>query len=200
METTLLTDRYDMSDLELADAAGAGEARAARLLVERLMPRVRTTIHYLTPRDRDADDLVQLSLIEILHSVTSFRGECSLEVWSHRIVVRTAMRYLKERRARPLLTSSTEDSGKVDFTTPEDHAERRQLRCYLRALLERLPLEQRTAIVFRYVHSCTPGEIAEITRVPLNTVRERLRVGRKRLRRYLVREPALRAWMERRGQ
>ncbi len=191
-------DRYEMSDLQLARAATVGDERATRTIVERLMPRVRTTVHYLTPRDRDADDLVQLSLIEILRSLASFRGQCSLEVWSHRIVVRTAMRHIKERRAKDILASPVEDAAAVDLTTPEDHVQRHQLRCHLKALLERLPLEQRAAIVFRYVHSCTPNEIAEITEVPLNTVRERLRVGRKKLRRYLVREPALRSWMERR--
>jgi RNA polymerase sigma-70 factor (ECF subfamily) len=199
METPRLFDGSEMSDLQLAESATAGEERAARTIVERLMPRVRTTVHYLTPRDRDADDLVQLSLIEILRSVAGFRGECSLEVWSHRIVVRTTMRYLKERRARSDYASPVAEVCAVDSSTPEEHTERFQLRRHLKSLLERLPLEQRMALVFRYVHSCTPTEIAVITDVPLNTVRERLRIGRKRLRRYLMREPSLLAWRERRA-
>ena len=200
METTLLPKRDDIPDLQLARAAAAGDVIAARQLVERLMPRVRTTVHFLAPRDRDADDIVQLSLMEILRAAPSYRGECAIEVWSHRIVVRVAMRHLKKRHGRNILAAPIEDAAAVDPTTPEEHVARHQLRRHLKALLKRLPLEQRTAIVLRYVQSCTPIEIAEVTEVPLNTVRERLRVGRKKLRRLLAREPALLAWWERRGQ
>jgi RNA polymerase sigma-70 factor (ECF subfamily) len=187
----------EMSDSDLATQAASGDKAAKRKLVERLMPRIRSTIHYLAPKDRDADDLVQLTFIEILHSISSFRGECLLETWASKIAVRTAMHHLKKRRFH--LWSKDEEAKEPSHNvTPERQSEQLQLRRHLKQLLERLPLEQCTVIVLRFVHGMSLNEIAEVTESPLNTARERLRVGRQKFQRYMLQDTVLVDWMERR--
>ena len=46
----------------------------------------------------DFEDYAQASMIEILQSVGSFRGDASLEKWAERITVRTTMRLLRRNR------------------------------------------------------------------------------------------------------
>ena len=184
-------------DRELAAAAAGGDRRASRLLAERLMPRVRTLVRYLVADDRDADDLVQLALIEILRSLRNFRGESRLEAWADRIAVRTAMRELKRRRWREGIVALDDPRPPEVASTQDSDLERRQLRRHLGELLGRLPPEQRVVVVLRLVHGYPPAEIAEVVGAPLNTVRDRLRVGRRKLRRLLVRDPILREWAER---
>ena len=96
-------------DLALARAAGRGEAQACRELAERLLRRVRLTVTYLAAGDRDADDLMQVSLIEILRVAGTYRGESSLERWADRIAVRTALRALKQRRRREQIVQLGDD-------------------------------------------------------------------------------------------
>ena len=95
-----MIDDFDDNDgdLLLARAAAEGQAMARRRLAERMLPRVRNMVHYLVFEDPDADDLVQLSLVEILQSIRTFGGRSTLETWADRITVRTCMRALKRRQ------------------------------------------------------------------------------------------------------
>ena len=144
-------------------------------MAERLIDRVRTTVSYLAPNHPDADDLIQRALIEILRSAGSFRGESALETWADRIASRTAMRLLKQRARH------AEVSG-------EDEAAKAGLRTRLAGLLSRLSPERRAAVVLHYVHGYSVQEISEITETPANTVRDRLRVGKALLRKYMLKD------------
>ena len=167
-------------------------------MVERLLPRVRTLVHYLAAGDRDADDLVQLSLVQLLRSAGAFRGDSRLEAWADRITIRTSLRYLKRRRwreQRVCLEPHDEPAGAAGQLSA---AERQQLRPHLLGLLQRLAPEQRVTVVLRLMHQYSLEEIAAVTGAPVNTVRDRLQVGRRKLRRLLVRDPVLRDWVRRR--
>ena len=188
-----------LSDVDVAAIAARGDVAAKRVVADRLFSSVRAMVHYLAPRDRDADDIVQMALIEILRSCGTFRGECRLEVWAYRIAVRTAMRHLKDRRARHRLAEQKEHQIPVEHHTPEHCAEQVQLRHRIKAHLGRLPVAQRTAVVLRFVHGLRAEEIAETLEIPLNTARERLRVGRKKLRKLVVKDRELAEWIGRMG-
>ncbi len=192
-----LHEKRRKSDATLTVAAASGDMAAKRLLVDRLLSSVRTTLHYLAPGDRDADDLVQSAMIEILRSVGSFRGAGNLELWACRVAIRTAMHYLRNRRSRHRLLPEAPPLEPIDTETPEASFERLRLRRRIKAVLERMPIEQRTALVLRFVHGLGPEEIADVMECPLNTARERLRVGRKRFLRFSMRDAALREWAER---
>ena len=189
--------RLSLSDVDIATMAARGDLSAKRVMVDRLFSKVRTTVHYIAPRDRDADDIVQLSLIEILSAAGGFRGECRMEVWAYRIVVRTAIRHLRHRSSHHRLMDPETSPPPMDPHTPEEWAEQAQLRARLKILLDKLPVAQRTAVVFRFVHGLTAAEIGDIMDIPLNTARERLRVGRKRLRKLIKRDDVLSVWIER---
>ena len=75
------------SDRALALAAAAHDAAARRRVVERLLDRVRTTVYYLAPAHPDADDMVQMALVEVLRGLGGFRGDARLETWADRINV-----------------------------------------------------------------------------------------------------------------
>jgi hypothetical protein len=63
-------------DLALARAAAGKDAQALSALLDRVFDRVRRTTSYLAQGRADAEDLLQLALIEIARSVSGFRGEC----------------------------------------------------------------------------------------------------------------------------
>ena len=184
-------------DRELARAAAAGDRQARRVLLDRLLDRVRITVSCLNGGAADTDDLVQVSLIQILRSIGSFRGVSRLETWADRIAVRTAMRLIKSRRRRPEVALDRVSVDQADTGPgPEGELARRQISRRLAALLGRLSPERRSVVTLCLVHEYRVSEIAEITGAPLNTVRDRLRVGRKQLRKMIAGDPVLADWME----
>jgi len=184
-------------DLRLTTAAAAGEPTARRLMAQRLLERVRTTVRYLSGDHRDQDDFVQLSLLEILRSAANYAGKSSLEAWSDRITLRTTMRLIRRGRARDDRISFSEPEAPApDGWTGGDHG-RLAMRRHLARQLGRLSPERRSALVLRLVHGYAVEEIAELTGAPHNTVRDRLARGRRQLRLMLEKDPAFAAWVTR---
>ena len=185
-------------DHALAARVGRGEVTAARELVERLLERVRATVCYLVASDPDAEDLVQAAIVEILCSAARFRGDARLETWADKITVRCTLRAISRRRRRDSQRVAC-DEGEPwvgDDVDAEQALMQRQLQRRVAARLQQLPAEQRAALVLRFVHGYAPAEIAELTDAPLNTVRDRLRVGKRKLRRLCDKDPLLRQWSE----
>ena len=187
---------YRQDELALAQRAAADNEVAMRQLADRLLNSVRTTVHYLSPKDAEADDMAQHAMIEILRSVHSFRGDCQLETWATRITVRTAIRHLKKRRSGlSWLEKLTHMPGEPSVS-PEQISETYQLRRRVRHILGKLSLPQRTVLVLKLVHGFSIEEIAAATESPVNTVRERLRIARKKFRNYTLLDPVLSGWGE----
>lgn len=182
-------------DAGLAAAAGRREPAAQRELVERVLDQTRRVVGYVVGGRGDADDVVQIALIQILGAAAAFRGDCTLEFWATRIAVRTAIRELRRRRRRE--TASELVDGNPGTAAPADEeAQARGVRARLAAALGKLTPERRVAVVLHHVEGYGIPEIATMTEAPINTVRDRLRTGRRQLRRRILADPALRGWLE----
>jgi len=183
-------------ELELARRAASGDPSARRAVVGLLLDRVRTTVKYLSAGDRDADDCVQLSLLEILAALPGFRGESPLSPWADRIAVRTSMRVLKRRRFRESRVALVAEPLPGPGANREDPRVRLEVRRRLAGHLEVLDLDARSTVVLKLVHGYSVDEIAGLMDVPRDTVKGRLKRGRKILRRRLEQDPALVGWAQ----
>jgi RNA polymerase sigma factor (sigma-70 family) len=169
-------------DSELVALAAAGDPAAQRLLVERLRRRVGTVSLAILGNPHDAEDAVQSILLEILRSAASFRGD-SLLAWSDRIAVRMAMHQARERRVRSARRAEDEVEA-VPATDPARLGSQAIPRPVQEYLAE-LPEARRTALVLRHVMDYSIDEIAELTGVSPNTVKDRLLQGREQMRRRI---------------
>jgi RNA polymerase sigma-70 factor (ECF subfamily) len=193
------------SDRDLARAAAGGDRAAQREVVDRLLDRTALTVRCLAGNDPELDDLVQQAIVEILQALGSFRGESSLETWAQRITARTAMRRLKQRRWRGkivLLDSTRETTS--DRPGPDRQLNRHRVASRLQELIGTLSEERRQVVTLRLVLGHGVDEIAELTGMKINTVRDRLAVARRQLRKKIHCDPLLREYrdtvlQERRG-
>jgi RNA polymerase sigma-70 factor (ECF subfamily) len=96
------------------------------------------------------------------------------------VVARTTFAYLKKARKDEAVAVDGPDLQSVPHPgdPPDRYAERRTAV----ELLDRLPAEQRHALVLHHVLGMSVPEIARELEVPDETVRSRLRLGRNRLR------------------
>jgi RNA polymerase sigma-70 factor, ECF subfamily len=144
-----------------------------------LLPRVRNLIRYLVHGDQDVDDIAQEALLAVLRGLSSFRGDGSLESWADRIVARETFAWLRRRNPRRALSlEPADDTEADDATMPDEYLRRRRLVC----LLDQMPHEQRYALVLHHVLGLSVAEIAVETAAKAETVRTRLRLGKRRLR------------------
>jgi RNA polymerase sigma-70 factor, ECF subfamily len=164
------------ADFSLASRASNHDVGAQRELVQRLLPRVRGVCQALLRDPTNARDASQVAMLEVLRSVGTYRGECSLEHWSDRIISRTALRWIaRERR-----------SARIPLGDPHLHeSELTPSKTFMRECLEVLPEPQATALVLRTCFEYTVDEIAEMTQVSRNTVKDRLVRARQTLRALL---------------
>jgi RNA polymerase sigma-70 factor (ECF subfamily) len=151
-----------------------------------LRRRVRTVSLAILGHVQDAEDAAQCILIEILSSAPTYRGD-SLYAWADRIAVRTAVHHARQRRVRAAHVDTEAEpatSGTASAGGGFEHAIPRPVLDYL----SELPEARRTALVLRHVLEYSVNEIAEITGVSPNTVKDRLLQARRQVRQNIRRE------------
>jgi RNA polymerase sigma-70 factor (ECF subfamily) len=185
------------ADLALARAAAAGDEKARRQLVERLMDRVRNTVYYMAAGHTDTEDLAQLTFIQLFKSIGSFRGQSSLHSWAARITARTVMREIRKTRTYQsrFVDTATIDTDVVSDVRVDDEANDARTSARIAVVLAELKPKYRQTLVLRLVEEYDLKEIAELMDTNVYTVRYRLRVGRKKLARLVRRDPLLAEWL-----
>ncbi len=178
-------------DLRLARAASLGDEAAATKIAQRLLPRVRSTVRYLAGDGPDGADLVQDVLVEILRSLGAFEGRSSLETWADRITVRVAMKRLRRDRKRLSLEVHDVDALQALGPGADRQAQTAIVQARLATLLGQLTEQRRVAFVLHVVHGYTAPEIARMTGSPVNTVRDRIKHARRKLRELVASDPVL---------
>lgn len=164
-------------DPQLIERAKNGDREAAGRLLESILPRVRNLVRYLLRGDGEVDDVAQLCLVAVLKGLPTYRGEGTFEAWADRITARrTFVEIGKVKKARERTASV--DVELVATTNMDEYLSRREA---VRRLDE-LPEEQRHAVVLHHAVGMSVPEIAQMLDVPFDTVKSRLRLGMKKLR------------------
>jgi RNA polymerase sigma-70 factor (ECF subfamily) len=180
-----------LDDLRLARQART-DPSAARAILDRLTPRIRHAVFMLIGGDQEAEDLTHVCLLEILENLGRFRGDGPLEAWAGQLSFRVVMRHMKRRRRVERTVALVPEEMGVSLSNPERDAESGSTRERLAWHMQKLPVERRTTLVLRLVFEHSVAEVAQITGVPLNTARDRIRVGLRDLRQSMARDPAFR--------
>ena len=146
----------------------------------------------LTRNPRDAEDLVQDSLLRAYRFWDSFQQDSNCKAWLLRIVTNTFINeYQRRKRSREILDAASAEQEATDGVLV--HADAHDKQSPERALveasvsddvqraLEQLPDDFRTAVILCDMQGLSYKEIAEIMQCPVGTVMSRLFRGRKLL-------------------
>jgi RNA polymerase sigma-70 factor (ECF subfamily) len=188
-----------LDDAEILEGVRRGDVSAAGALHDRARPQVdRTIVRLLGRRDRDHEDLVQLSMIELVRSLRSFRGECSLDTWTSRVTAHTVFKELRRRRTERNVFDASTDASVVDVA-PGDPDRDATMRSALRRVRHHLsaidPVKAWT-VLLHDVSGYDLREIAEITEVSVAAAQTRLVRGRRELHARIEADPDLRELLE----
>jgi RNA polymerase sigma factor (sigma-70 family) len=177
-------------DRELAAAVARGERWAAEELTERLLERVRSSCRYMAGARGEWEDMAHNVMIEILKSTPSYSGESSLERWATTVILRTSWRYVRKReRYRQVIDLFRPDSVE-QASSRMDGADRlmdrKALRERIDRYLERLNAKQRMCFVMRFLYGYSIKEIAAMTDSREETVKDRIKRARARLKQMMA--------------
>ncbi len=142
-----------------------------------------------------AEDVLQESFVSGYRSFSQFRGD-NLSAWMMRIIANACRDFLRSRRARPVISLDPLPTASDDPTpsavdlpgreeSPEESAEREELRRAIVSGLDRLPEERRLAVILVDVQGFSYEEAAQVMDCSTGTVKSRISRGRAALRDYL---------------
>jgi len=180
----------------LIQRCAVGEEQAcAELLSEHQRMVFQLSLHLLGDHE-EALDLSQEVFLRVFKTIGRFRGQSAVRTWIYRIVInqaRNRQRWWK-RRCRASQVSLDDhvlrhgdltDTG--DRTAPDGVLQKKELASRVWSALDRLPFDQRTAIILREIDGLSYDEIAYSLGINIGTVKSRLTRARGALRSQLSR-------------
>jgi RNA polymerase sigma-70 factor (ECF subfamily) len=178
-------------DARLVAAARAGNADVAGPFYDRTRPVVTKTVHRLVgAADSDFDDMVQIAMIELLHSLDRYRGECSLDTWTATISAHVVYKHIRRRRLERTIFSHE--------IAPEDVPRSTSQRPVLRGMADRvfhhlhkMAPDRAWAFLLHDVHGYSLDEVARLTGTSASAAQSRLVRGRRELHERVAADPDL---------
>jgi len=140
-----------------------------------------------------AEDVVQDAFLRIWHRADRYEpARGAARPWILRVVRNVAIDRIRTRDARSRAeTRSQTDAALAPVPEqPDETATRSERSRRLRAALAELPAEQRRALEIAYFEGLSHSEIAERERMPLGTVKTRIRDGVMKLRERFMGAPS----------
>lgn len=180
------------TDEELVARSVRGDAECFNELIVRWERPIYVLAYRTIGREEEARDVCQETFLRAFRALPRFRGQAKFSSWLYRIALNLCHDWLRRERRAPTV-QAPEGVDLLDLavaTEPtesiEDLVARNDLSRIVERAMERLPDEQRTAIILKEFHGLTFREIADILDCPLSTVKTRLYQGLSVLRRELA--------------
>jgi RNA polymerase sigma-70 factor (ECF subfamily) len=148
--------------------------------------------HRMTRNPRDAEDLVQETMLRAYRFWDTFQKDSNCKAWLFRILTNTFINtYQKSKRSREVLDAAQAEQRATDGVLVHELAQSqrdpegllidRAMSDDVVRALESLPADFRVAVVLCDVEGFSYKEIADIMECPVGTVMSRLHRGRRLL-------------------
>lgn len=181
----------NLTDQTLIDQYLQGDEKSFAELINRHEQKIYTSI-YLFVKDRElAEDLFQDVFIKIIDTLRkgSYNHEGKFSQWAIRIAYNMCVDQFRRNKRR------TKVSGGEDFDIfdvlelPDENREDQMIRSEthsrIRQLVDQLPEEQREVVILRHYADMSFKEIAQLTRVSINTALGRMRYALINMRKMM---------------
>lgn len=177
-------------DEELVARVLAGDQGSFRLLVERYQDRLVSFLFRML-RDLDtAHDLAQEVFLRVYQALDRFDPQFRFSTWTFRVAHNLGVDELRRRKVRwvPLQRQDAEDETpwerELPSTGPSPYQNLRndQRGAAIQRAIDSLPGDYRELIVLRHYAELSYEEIAQLKRMPLGTVKNKLFRGRQMLK------------------
>jgi RNA polymerase sigma-70 factor, ECF subfamily len=187
-DTLSLKNLRDLTDGELLAKAIAGREDGFEELVRRYQRPITNYVYRMVGNYDAALDVTQEVFIKVYNSMSRYSSEYKFSTWLYKIAHNAAIDYLRRNsnHGQSLETENPDGSHQLQFESkrpsPEVERQRSEWREEIAAVVKCLPTGYRELILLRHTNDLSYDEIAEITNLPLGTVKNRLFRAREMMR------------------
>jgi RNA polymerase sigma-70 factor (ECF subfamily) len=172
-------------DRELLDRLAADDEAAFRLLVERHIDRAYSIALRIVGNGADAEDVVQDTMLKVwTHRGRWQHGRAKFSTWLYRVVSNRCIDLRRRPRTENVDAVPEMADGQPDASSV---IERNEVSGLLEAAMQRLPEQQRLAVILSYHENMSNAEIADVMDTTVSAVESLLKRGRQQLRDLLRR-------------
>ena len=169
-------------DLELAARCAAGDRASQLALFDHEVDRIHATLYRILGPNRDLEDLVQETFLEVFRSLASYRGEAQLSTWIARLTAHVAFRYLSTRRPAAACLDAVPEPA-APGPSAEGRALARHAARRMYDILAELEPKVRLAFALQVLEGHSLDEVAAMMGSSLVATKSRIWRARRRLRR-----------------
>ena len=190
---SLNSNRYDalvqMSDEDLMEQFQLGTVEAFNILVDKYSERLTHYLYGFLGDAKRCEDLLQETFLRVYRNRHSYQRIAKFSTWLYTIAGNLARSEYRKRKRRRMysLQSVNRDNEEYELQLPDEtfrpdnHAESTIQDKYIQDALNEIPESFREVVVLRDVQQLAYEEIAEITGLPMGTVKSRINRGRSKL-------------------
>lgn len=174
------------SDSDIIKGILRGEEHGYAILLQRYRTRVYALALRILRKPEEAEEAAQDAFIRAFRSLDRFEGRARFSTWLYRITYNTAISRATRIKRQPAAEELDEDDHASAVTPADIHIEQEELRSLVEAVISDMRPEYAIVLTLFYLQAQGYEEIAEITGLPLGTVKNRLHRARALLRRAVL--------------
>ncbi len=181
-----------LADGELVINAVAGRTDGFEELVRRYQRPITSYVYRMLGDYESALDVTQEVFIKVYNSLTKYSSEYKFSTWLYRIAHNAAIDHMRRNSMHALSIEAENSDGTYQLQieshlpSPEQNHERGEWRIEIDAVIKCLPPTYRDLILLRHSRELSYDEIADVTGLPLGTVKNRLFRAREMMRQVFV--------------
>lgn len=182
----------EFTDAELIVKAIAGREDGFEELVRRYQRPITSYVYRMLGNYDASLDVTQEIFIKVYNSMARYSSEYKFSTWLYKIAHNAAIDYLRRNSVnqQSLETENKDGSFEIQIESkrlsPEQERERSEWRSEIESVVKCLPQGYRELILLRHSQDLSYDEIADITNLPLGTVKNRLFRAREMMRDMLI--------------
>jgi len=181
------------NDAEIVKAVLEGNKNSYALLVDAYSERIINYLARMTGNRWEAEELAQEAFIRAYLALHSYKPQFKFSTWLFKIATNLCLNHLKKRKRLVHMDDYQDEDGHSVWVVPDTRsygnpaltAERREMQLQIQDAITRLSPAYRTVVILRHLHGLSYQDIADVTELPLGTVKSRLGRGRGQLVSFL---------------
>ena len=182
----------ELTDGELIIGAISGRADGFEELVRRYQRPITSYVYRMLGDYESSLDVTQEVFIKVYNSLSKYSAEYKFSTWLYRIAHNAAIDHMRRNSITPQSIEAENADGTYQVQiesrrpSPEQDHELNEWRTEIDAVVRCLPPAYRDLILLRHSRDLSYDEIAEVTGLPLGTVKNRLFRAREMMREMFV--------------
>ena len=192
-ETFALENIKTLTDGELISNAIGGREDGFEELVRRYQRPITGYVYRMLNNYDASLDVTQEVFIKVYNSLEKYSSEYKFSTWLYRIAHNAAIDWMRRNcnvSQQSLEAENADGTYQLQIEssqpTPEQDRERSEWRREIESVVKCLPTIYRELILLRHTQDLSYDEIAEVTNLPLGTVKNRLFRAREMMRDIFV--------------